>query len=84
MTLMQRKLKYACILIAATAENNIRVSVFIKWASTREKTDFCVSDQQSRRPACAFAQSGQRLCHSLFLKDICSMQNFSFLTTLCS
>ena len=29
------------------------------------KSDFVVCEQQSRRPSCASAQSGKRLCYSL-------------------
>ena len=36
----------------------------IIWASTRENLSSGVCEQQSRRPACASAQSDQRLCYS--------------------
>ena len=34
----------------------------------REKSDFRVCEQHMRRPACASAQSDQRLCYTLFGK----------------
>ena len=37
------------------------------WASPREKSSV-VCEQQRRRPACAYAQSDQRLCYSLIVK----------------
>ena len=38
------------------------------WASTRENLSSGVCEQHRRRPACASAQSDQRLCYSLFGK----------------
>ena len=38
------------------------------WASSRENLSSEVREQQRRRPACASAQSDQRLCYSLFGK----------------
>ena len=38
------------------------------WASTRENLSSGVCEQQGRRPACAYAQSDQRLCYSRFVK----------------
>ena len=38
------------------------------WASTRENLSSGVCEQHRRRPACASAQSDQRLCYSLFEK----------------
>ena len=38
------------------------------WGSTRENLSSEVSEQQRHRPACAFGQSDQRLCYSLFGK----------------
>ena len=40
----------------------------IIWASTRENLSSVVCEQHRRRPACASAQSDQRLCRSLFRK----------------
>ena len=40
----------------------------IIWASTRENLSSVVCEQHRRRPACASAQSDQRLCYSLFRK----------------
>ena len=37
----------------------------MKLASTRENLSSVVFKQQRRRPACAYVQSGQRLCYSL-------------------
>ena len=45
-----------------------RTSISHKWASTREKLSSEVCEQQRRRPACASAQSDQRLCFSLIRK----------------
>ena len=39
-----------------------------KWASSRENLSSEVWEQQRRRPACASAQSDQRICYSLFKK----------------
>ena len=38
------------------------------WASSGENPSSGVGEQHRRRPACASAQSGQRLCFSLFGK----------------
>ena len=40
----------SCFIISNTTKNRRR----------REKTDFVACEKQRRRPACAFAQSGQR------------------------
>ena len=40
----------------------------IIWASSRENLSSGAGEQQMRRPACASAQSDQRLCYSLFEK----------------
>ena len=40
-------------------------TLIIKWASSRENLSVGVWEQQRRRPACASAQSDQRLCYSL-------------------
>ena len=37
----------------------------IYWASSRENLSSGVHEQHRRRPACAYAQSDQRLCYSL-------------------
>ena len=39
------------------------------WASTQENLASGVCEQHRRRPACASAQSDQRLCYSLFEKN---------------
>ena len=44
------------------------VQSHIIWASMRENLSSGVCEQQRRRPACASAQSDQRLCYSLFEK----------------
>ena len=57
------------------------------WASTRENLSSVVCEQHRRRPACASAQSDQRLCYSLFIKYYmytCCRWNFNFLASLCS
>ena len=38
---------------------------FVIWASARENLSSGVYEQQRRKPACAYAQSDQRLCYSL-------------------
>ena len=63
-------------------------SVFtnIIWASTRENLSLGDCEKQRRRPACASAQSDQRL-FSLFGKyyiQTCNMRIFNFLPSLCS
>ena len=40
----------------------------IRWASARENLSYGVCEQHRRRPACASAQSDQRLCYSPFGK----------------
>ena len=40
----------------------------MKWASTRENLSSELCEQHRRRPACASAQSDQRLCYSRFVK----------------
>ena len=45
-----------------------------------------LTEQQRRRPACTYAHSDQRLCHSLFRKYhiyTCNRWNFNFLASLC-
>ena len=57
------------------------------WATTRENLYSGVGEQQRRKPACASAQSDQRICYSLNGKyDIwtCYERNFNFLASLCS
>ena len=41
----------------------------IIWASMRENLSLGVCEQHRRRPACASAQSDQRLCYLLFGKN---------------
>ena len=56
-------------------------------ASTRENLPSGVCEQHRGRPACASAQSDQRLCYSRFGKNhikACYKRNFSFLASLCS
>ena len=59
----------------------------IIWASTRENLFSGVCKQHRRRPACASAQTDQRLCYSLIEKNhilTCYEGNFNFLASLCS
>ena len=59
----------------------------MKWASTRENLSLRVCEQHGRRPACASAQSDQRLWYSRFEKYhtlACYKRNFIFLASLCS
>ena len=44
------------------------IKYFILWALTRENLSSEVCEQQRRRPACASAQTDQRLCYLLFGK----------------
>ena len=51
------------------------------------KPDFGGCEQQKRKPACASAQSDQRLCYSLIIKyhiKACYEQNFKFLASYCT
>ena len=55
-------------------------------APTRENLSSWVCEQQRRRPACASAQTDQRLCYSLIGKYhilTCYKRNFNFLDSLC-
>ena len=45
----------------------------LKWVSTRENLSRGVCEQQRCRPACASAQSDQRLCYSLIGSIISSL-----------
>ena len=57
------------------------------WALTWETLSSRVCKQHRRRPACASAQSDQRLCYSLFGKYHilpCFKQNFTILASLYS
>ena len=71
-------------------EYNVHVSSqypVIIWASTRENLSSGVCGQHRRRPACASAQSDQRLRYSRFVKyhtKACYKRNFIFLASLCS
>ena len=61
------------------------ISRQIIWARTRENLSSGVCEQHRRRPACASAQSDQRLCYSLFKKYhmlTCYRWNFNFLASL--
>ena len=61
--------------------------LFNWWASTRENLSSGVCEQHRRRPACASAQSDQRLCYSLCGKYhiwTCYRWNFNFLDSPCS
>ena len=60
---------------------------YVKWASTRENLSSGVCEQHRRRPACASAQSDQRLCYLRYGKyhfKACYKRNFIFLASLCS
>ena len=51
------------------------------------KPVFGVCEQQNGRPACAYEQSDQRLCYSLFGKyhiETWNKQIFNFLVSVCS
>ena len=59
----------------------------IIWAMSRENLSSVVCEQQRRRPACASAQSDQRLCYSPIVKyhiQTWYTRNFNFLASLCS
>ena len=69
-----------------TLDAHIKSKALI-WASTRENLSSGVCEQQRRRPACASAQSDQRLCCSVFGKyhfKACYKRNFNFLASPCS
>ena len=60
---------------------------FHYWASTQENLSSEVCEQQRRRPACASAQSDQRLCYSHTGKyhiQTSYQRNFNILASLCS
>ena len=42
--------------------------LYIEWTSTRDNLSSGVCEELRRRPAYAYAQTGQRLCYSLFRK----------------
>ena len=59
----------------------------IIWALMGENLSSTTCEQHRHRPACASAQSDQRLCFSLFRKyhmTTCCRWNFIFLASLCS
>ena len=63
------------------------VTTHFNWASSRENLSSGGCEQHRRRPACASAQSDQRLCYSRFVKNYmlaCYKRNFIFLASLCS
>ena len=65
----------------------IYIHVLKFWALARENLSSGVCEQQRRRPACASAQSDQRLWYSLIGKYhiwTCYTQNFNFLASPCS
>ena len=65
----------------------ISVYALIIWASTRENLSSGVCEQHRHRPACASAQTDQRLCYSLLGKYhiwACYRSNLKFLASLCS
>ena len=47
---------------------NLITRLIIIWDSSRENLSSGGCEQHGRRPACASAQSNQRLCYSLFGK----------------
>ena len=66
---------------------SVWLKYIVNWASSRENLSSEVCEQQRRRPACASAQSDQRLCYSRFGKNhilACYKRNFNFLASLCS
>ena len=74
-----RTFLFACLQI--TAQVYSLTTSCIIWASTRENLSSGVCEQHRRRPACASAQSDQRLCYSRFVKhhiQACYEQNFDF------
>ena len=71
----------------SNSQQTHNVEATVKWASTRENLSSEGCEQQRHRPACASAQSDQRLCFSLFGKyhfQTCHKRNFNFLASLCS
>ena len=71
-----------------TFKNGVKDKLYkVKGAATRENLSSGVCEQHGCRPACASAQSDQRLCYSLFGKYhmiTCFRLNFNFLPSLCS
>ena len=58
--------------------NHIPWLIIIKWASTRENLSSGVCEQQRCRPACASAQSDQRLCFRLLESIISKLATSGF------
>ena len=76
----------AFTLTGATEGHLVWVNTY-NWASTRENLSSVVCEKHRRRPACASAQSDQRLCFSLFGKfhiQTCYKRSINFLASLCS
>ena len=52
-----------CISLTAVEPYTMTLCTGYNWASTRENLSSGVCEQHRRRPACAFAQTDQRLCY---------------------
>ena len=79
----QNLLNYMALIIGLLLE----IYKTMIWALTRENLSSEGCEQHRRRPACASAQTDQRLCYSLFGKyhiQTCFKRNFNFLACLCS
>ena len=64
----------------------LKCNVIFETSLVGRNPDFAASEQQMRRPACASAQSDQRLYYSLSGKYDCKssyMQNINILACLC-
>ena len=70
--LIQNIFNYTILDIQQLKKQPIAVCICIStsyiWALTRENLSSEVCEQQRRRPACASAQTDQRLCYSLIRK----------------
>ena len=64
----RQRVKTVCLCSDKKVKNNIRILTIYIWASSRENLSSVLCEQQRHRPACASAQSDQRLCYSLIGK----------------
>ena len=67
-TAWMRSLVCACVVRKPRRQVFSHRGPYDKWASTRENLSLGVCEHHRRRPACALAQSDQRLCYSRFGK----------------
>ena len=65
---MMFRISHYPIATVLTTHYIVFMKEFIFWASMQENLSSGVCEQHRRRPACASAQSDQRLCYSFFEK----------------